>query len=276
MIQHQVSIERGQVKTLRKFFKDETVLNQYAGNPIAYRIRRVYTSMWQWADNSGFAVYQIPDILALPSISNATVNRTDAWNDEQHVVNITFDNSSNVKSIQGRFVISNERELKQFEEHNTDYSKALFCIGSIEDWERVCNMVSQGHTNLHVIMTNDVSLGATASSSSQAKIGTKEHPFTGEFDGNGHTLTINYWKKDVMTAPFMHISGATIKNLRVKGSITSTTKFSGGLVGAATGMRNIINGCWVSVSISASINGDSSYGGFVGSVGAERGSLNLE
>ena len=254
-------------------FKDETVLNQYAGNPIAYRIRRVYTSMWQWADNSGFAVYQIPDILALPSISNATVNRTDAWNDEQHVVNITFDNSSNVKSIQGRFVISNERELKQFEEHNTDYSKALFCIGSIEDWERVCNMVSQGHTNLHVIMTNDVSLGATASSSSQAKIGTKEHPFTGEFDGNGHTLTINYWKKDVMTAPFMHISGATIKNLRVKGSITSTTKFSGGLVGAATGMRNIINGCWVSVSISASINGDSSYGGFVGSVGAERGSL---
>ena len=254
-------------------FKDETLLNQYNGNKVAYRIRRAYTGMWQWADESGFDSYQIPDIMSLPSISNATVNRTDAWNDEQHVVNITFDYSSNVKSIQGRFVISNQNQLKQFEEHNTDYSKALFCIGSIEDWERVCKMVSQGHTNLHVFMTNDVSLGATATSSSQAKIGTKEHPFTGEFDGNGHTLTINYNNNDVMTAPFMHISGATIKNLRVKGSINSTAKFSGGLVGAATGMRNIINGCWVSVSISANINGDSSFGGFVGSVGAERGSL---
>ena len=45
--------------------------------------------------------------------------------------------------------------------------------------------------------------------------------FKGTFDGGGHTLTFNYTATDEKVAPFRYINGATIKNLRVAGTINS-------------------------------------------------------
>ena len=92
--------------------------------------------------------------------------------------------------------------------------------------------------------------------------------FRGNFDGGGHTLTINYVDNhdESACAPFRYIRNATIKNLHVAGSITKNyNKFAGGLVGVAYGTCHISN-CRSSVEIVCH-DGDCSSGGFIGELG---------
>lgn len=54
---------------------------------------------------------------------------------------------------------------------------------------------------------------------------TASKPYSGTFDGQGHTLTINYETRDEdYTAPFRYTKEATIKDLTVEGKITTSTK----------------------------------------------------
>ncbi len=99
--------------------------------------------------------------------------------------------------------------------------------------------------------------------------------FTGTFDGNGHTVTLS--------APlFIHLNGATVKNLTVEGSITSSVltakdthgygaNASGAIAAVANGdttVQNILNNASVMPVYPA--NGvNSFFGGLVGmTVGA--------
>ncbi len=94
-------------------------------------------------------------------------------------------------------------------------------------------------------------------------------PFCGTLDGNGRTLHIDL-KADSEDgcAPFRYLEGATIKNLTVAGSVATSSKF-----GASVAVNNLphvsyINGteiidCYSSVTITSSINGDGTNGGFV-------------
>ena len=85
-------------------------------------------------------------------------------------------------------------------------------------------------------------------------------PFSGTFLGNGKTLTAAFSSITQGAAPFRYISGATIKNLNVAGTITSNQYYTSGLVGFAYG-TNLIEGCIVT----ATINQNNDYaGGFVG------------
>lgn len=98
---------------------------------------------------------------------------------------------------------------------------------------------------------------------------TIQTPFCGTLDGNGRTLHINL-KADSEDgcAPFRYLEGATIKNLTVAGSVTTSSKF-----GASIAVNNLnhvgyTNGteiidCYSSVNITSSINGDGTNGGFV-------------
>lgn len=57
--------------------------------------------------------------------------------------------------------------------------------------------------------------------------GTASKPYTGTFDGQGHTLTINYETRDEdCTAPFRYTKDATIKDLTVEGKITTSKEFA--------------------------------------------------
>jgi len=93
------------------------------------------------------------------------------------------------------------------------------------------------------------------------------HPFKGTFLGNGHTLTFNqniYPEQDDIPwqgiSPFHYINGATIKDLKVAGTITSQTVYTSGLVGFAKG-NNLIENCVVTTTLNIS----SDYaGGIVG------------
>ena len=86
--------------------------------------------------------------------------------------------------------------------------------------------------------------------------------FQGTFLGDGHTLTVNYNTSAESTAPFRFARNAVIKNLHVDGTIATSAKFAGGIVGKSSGTLNI-TGCRSSVSINSSVSGDGTHGGIV-------------
>ena len=103
-------------------------------------------------------------------------------------------------------------------------------------------------------------------------VGASSPKYQGTFDGNWHTLTFNKGTDEDRynydyCAPFRYISGATIKNLTVEGSIISNKKFASGIAGSATGICYITN-CTSSIHILCnyidSSDGDCTHGGFIG------------
>jgi len=132
-----------------------------------------------------------------------------------------------------------------------------FIINSTADWETLAQNVNNGtdYSGKYFQMTSDVSV--------TSMVGTSEaNAFKGTFLGDGHTLTISISEgvSEQGVAPFHYINGATIKNLTVTGTITSSTRHTGGIVGFAYG-TNVIDGCTVTVTI----NQDNDYaGGIIG------------
>ena len=90
-----------------------------------------------------------------------------------------------------------------------------------------------------------------------------QHAFNGIFDGDSHTLTLDYSATSDYAAPFRFVDDAAIRNLTVAGTITTAKKFAAGIVGQAAGIVNIDH-CRSSVTINSSIAGDGTHGGFVG------------
>jgi len=222
----------------RYSFTDESLLSQYQGQTVSYRIRRTYTGMWQWAEQSGYATCQVNSVMALPAISNATVSRTDKWNDDSHVVQIAYNltqSEGGKWDAQGRYLLNTE-----------------------EDFEAFAKLVNGGQTGLNAIMHRDIDISAI-----KAMIGNSEHPYKGTFDGNGHTLTVGYSTSEQVTAPIRYAAGATIKNLHVAGKLTSSAKNVTGIVGICSSGTNTISNCRVSATIDSSISGDATNGGFV-------------
>lgn len=76
-------------------------------------------------------------------------------------------------------------------------------------------------------------------------------PFSGTFDGNGKTLTVNKTDATANTALFQYTNDATIKNLTVEGSITTTNNGAAGLIGINEGATTVED-IMVSVNIAAS------------------------
>ncbi len=91
-------------------------------------------------------------------------------------------------------------------------------------------------------------------------LGASGHPFSGIYDGNGKTLNVSISGTDEFMAPFSNISGATIKNLKVKGTVSGGMHASG-LVGVVRGGGNRIENCVVSVDVTTT---GRNCGGFLG------------
>ena len=92
----------------------------------------------------------------------------------------------------------------------------------------------------------------------QEPIATDSKPFTGSFDGNGHTISGIELSGTTYVALFAKVTG-TVQNLTVKGNVTGTGNWVGGIVGLAVGdaiISDCINECTVSGSdASANVGG---------------------
>ena len=137
-------------------------------------------------------------------------------------------------------------------------------ISSAADWKTFCQRVNDnGEPFLNAKLTQDVDLGGEI-----VMLGSVSYPYSGTFDGNGHTLKFN-WNagKDNQIAPFYYVENATIKNLRTQGKITSKGYSLSGMVRVALGTTTI-SGCISDVDITGGDGGwnDSQAAGMVQAV----------
>lgn len=93
-------------------------------------------------------------------------------------------------------------------------------------------------------------------------IGIADAPYSGTFDGGGHSITVDINATENCAALFDYVNGAAIQNLTVDGKITTSAKFGSGLIGNSVGATTIDN-VKSKVVIESSVNGDGTHGGLV-------------
>ena len=125
-------------------------------------------------------------------------------------------------------------------------------------WDEFVNHWNNGDhfTSSTITLMDDI----TAST----MVGTAIKPFTGTFNGNSHTITVNLTATDNNgTAPFRVIKNATIQNLKVDGTINDGGHlYCAGFAGDCYG-SNIFTNCVSDVTINATIEDDGAHGGFI-------------
>ncbi len=148
-----------------------------------------------------------------------------------------------------------------------------YLIGSVTDWKRFADIVNSG-TNpaANAKMIADVDLG-----DDQTTIGicavkhsedSRNKPYSGIFDGQGHTLTINYTSQSsgsTYVAVFPYVKGATIKNLHIAGSVTVTNGSTSGIISFHRGEGNVMENVWSSLNITSTETNWSCSSAFVAS-----------
>ena len=141
----------------------------------------------------------------------------------------------------------------------------LIEISSEAELKDFRNKVNEGEKNLCAKLTKDITLSedwTPISSNAQYP----SEAFSGIFDGNGHTikgLRIN--ASTAYQGFFAYTNGATIKNLTIDGSVTSSENYVGGIVGNAP--NTTIQNCLFSGSVTTTKNKGAYVGGIAGYAG---------
>lgn len=226
-------------RTLTYTFTDGTLLQNYEGKAVYYRVRRMNTATWNWQEGSGYALTHLPPVLRLPTVTTATSGRSKTWTETSHPVTLNFAIGGPEKDSEGRMILR-----------------------SAADWKTFAELVNGGQTGTSAIMAADIDLG----DDSLVMAGTSAHPYAGTFDGNGHTLTFN--PKDTLNeqyyAPFRYVGSTTIRKLHTQGHLVSHQKFTAGLIGRINDKGNVtIESCRSSVRVCSTLSGDATNGGFV-------------
>lgn len=239
-------------------YVDEGLFSVYQSDSIRYRVRRASTAVWGWDAAAGIAHAVIGERFFLPFFDDSYVTKADNWGvNDEHKVNIRW----NLRST----------PLASYDIYGN------FLIRSAEDWHTFAELVNSGQTTLNAIMYADVNLGKM-----QDQIGTLANSYKGTFDGNGHTLTINYMGDEgayslspeaPKIAPFAYVGpNAVIKNLHTAGSIQAYRPFASGLVGWVVSgdgkPKVLIQNCRVSVTINSFVDGDGTHGGLISVIDA--------
>lgn len=155
-----------------------------------------------------------------------------------------------------------------FEVHRNLSGRGLngdpYMINSDEDWEAFVYWINEQNDKYTY---REYKLGADINVTTM--VGVDENTsFRGKFDGNGHTITVNLTSDDDYCAPFRFVRNGTFKRMHVTGSITTSKKYAGGIVGHGstqiTGNSISFTNCLSSVTINGTSTGSSYYGGFVG------------
>ncbi len=135
-----------------------------------------------------------------------------------------------------------------------------YLISSREDWNKLSELVYSG------VDLSGVTFLQTADFTATVMVGTADHPFSGIYDGGGHTLTAALEDtSQIGVAPFHRVRGATIQNLRIDGSVLGK-QHAAGLVGLVDGNCEIID-CAVTADVTVVSHGQDSgeyCAGFVG------------
>lgn len=138
-----------------------------------------------------------------------------------------------------------------------------YILYNIEGWNLLSQEVAGGKTFSGKYFRMGADFGPVTTT-----VGTEGFPFGGNFNGDGHTLTVNLTETNIQYyAPFHYINDATIQNLRVDGTLLTNKQNAGGIVGYISGSSVSITDCVSSVTITSSFSPNSSsvyHGGLAG------------
>ena len=145
-----------------------------------------------------------------------------------------------------------------------------FQISTVEEWNQFCDNVNGCTRDFYggtVFLAANIGPVSTMA-------GTSSCPFRGTFEGQGYKINVGISSSEQGAAPFRYISGATIQNLKVDGTVTSNAHHASGLVGfCADGSTNTIQNCHISTNVTNNnaYNGDSGSNYMGGIVGHNKG-----
>ncbi|WP_155808221.1 hypothetical protein [Xylanibacter brevis] len=138
----------------------------------------------------------------------------------------------------------------------------VYQIGTPQDWNEFCTLHNTGsNQRLNAVLTADI----TIEGNNMVGINGGGKPYRGTFDGQGHKLIVNYNLNEDRVAPFRRINGATVKNVIVEGTITTSAKLASGLIGGLWQSGSLIQNCVSYVTINDSGSGDATHAGICGS-----------
>lgn len=147
-----------------------------------------------------------------------------------------------------------------------------YLITSTEDWDIFAQRVNNGihYHDKYIRLENDITVSTMV-----GLLDDGENRFHGNFDGAGHTITVDYGTEQNpvgnYAAPFSHATSATIKNLHTSGTIYTNGQYAGGIVGRTTAGDNTtvtIDNCSSDVIINGLKGSADDHGGLVGVVAA--------
>ena len=124
--------------------------------------------------------------------------------------------------------------------------KQYYVLRSSADWDKFRQLVieANGESDVNAIMDADISTGSSC--------GDTNFPYCGTFNGNGHTLNVGVDASGEQ-APFKVVKNATIRDLRVTGSVKGTS-YTGGLIGRIlySGHPTVhVERVWVSANVTS-------------------------
>ena len=140
-----------------------------------------------------------------------------------------------------------------------------YLISSTAEWTKLSLDLSTGN-NTYIgkvfRLTQNIDCGGIS-------VGTDEHPFSGTFDGDGHTLTLNagsdYNPSPTAVSPFYRVSEATFRHLHTAGKVCTSAQYTGGIISQVFGSKATrLYDCHSSMTVFSTISGDASNGGLVG------------
>ena len=147
-----------------------------------------------------------------------------------------------------------------------------YMINSDDDWRTFAYLINNNNSTYsgkYYRLGNDINVYTMAATS-------QDQVFSGTFDGDGHTMTLNLEATENYCAPFRYVNGCNFKRLHVAGTITTNGyRYAGGLIAYSDGYYRTTNidNCWSSVKFISTAAADNSYnnrcyGGFIGYVGS--------
>ena len=145
-----------------------------------------------------------------------------------------------------------------------------FTIKSAAGWGVFCDLLANNAKGYFddktVKLGNDIPTAdeiANGTTAVTRMAGSSQHDFTGTFDGQGYTLTVDYTGSSYV-APFSYVDGATIQDLVVKGTISSTGSRAAGVIGetGSPGENGTATSHIINCVSSSNITGGNYTGGF--------------
>ncbi len=144
-------------------------------------------------------------------------------------------------------------------------SESPYLIANARDVKNIQKYTTAGYESIAAAdflaanyqQTEDISAGSVT------PIGTSDAPFTGVYDGNGKTLNVTISTTADNTGVFGYLQDATVKDLTVAGTVTSSGQFTAGIAGQMAGTSKI-SACTNKAAIT-NTNSSNAYGaGIVG------------